>query len=418
MTEPLLPPKRKDPLARTTPPLTPPGAQSRKAHEFTRAAAEGRFALQRCAGCGTYLWPARDGCPECLSADLPMTDATPRGEILSRTTAEVPADPYFRAHAPWHLGLVRLADGPTALAHLHGDCPETGPVRLSLQLDRSGRAVLFARPMEEVPNMADDPEWREMTAQPKHRRVLITDARHPAALPLAKALLKLGAAEVFAGVPEGWKPFPARAAFDTLGATLLPLDVTDDRSVADLAASHGGKVEILINTTDFVRPGGLLSATALNHGRDAMERLCFGLMRLARGFAPAMAGRGGDGVRSAVAWVNLFSIAGRVADPGFAGYSAAQAAAVSVSHALRAELMAGGIRMTNVFTGPLEGEWFEDFPPPKVTPGALASAVTDALLRGLEEVHVGDIAKDLAARLEANPKAVERDMAHRHGGGQ
>lgn len=416
MTEPLPRPPRKDPLARTPPPLVPPAAQSRRAHEFTAAAAEGRFALQRCAGCGTFLWPARDACPECLSADLTMTEARPRGTILSRTTAEVPADPYFRAHAPWHLGLVRLADGPTALAHLHGDCPEAGEVRLSLQLDRAGRAVLFARPIEDTPHMTDDPEWREMTAQPKHRRILITDARHPVALPLARALLALGAAEVFAGVPEDWKPLAERGALETAGVRLLPLDVTDERSVADLAADIAGKVEILINTADFVRPGGLLAPTTLNHARDAMERLCFGLVRLSRAFGPAMAGRGGDGARSAVAWVNLFSIAGQVADPGFAAYSAAQAAAVSVSHALRAELAAGGVRMINIFAGPLEGEWFEAFPPPKVAPKALATAVTDALLRGLEEVHVGDVAKDLAARRAANPKAVERDMAHRHGG--
>lgn len=416
MSDPLPPPGRKGPLARTAPPLVPPAAQSRRAHELTRAAAEGRFALQRCGGCGGWTWPARDACPDCLSDDLRLADATPRGTLLARTTAEVPADPYFRAHAPWHLGLVRLADGPVALAHLHGGCPERGEVRLSLQLDRAGRAVLFARPMEDGPQMTDDPQWREMTAQPRHRRILITDARHPATLPLARALFALGAAEVTAGVPEAWRPLAGRQALEAAGVRLLPLDVTDDRSVADLAADIAGRVEILINTADFVRPGGLMSPTAINHARDAMERICLGLMRLSRAFGPAMAGRGGDGAHGAVAWVNLFSVAGRVTDPGLAGYSAAQAAAIAVSHVLRAELMAGGVRMINLYAGPLEGEWFEAVPPPKVTPGALAAAVTDALLRGLEEVHVGDVARDLAARLADNPKAVERDMAHRHGG--
>ena len=55
MTEPLVPPKRKNPLARTRRPLLPPSARSRTAHGLTRSAAEGRFQLQRCEECGRIL---------------------------------------------------------------------------------------------------------------------------------------------------------------------------------------------------------------------------------------------------------------------------------------------------------------------------------------------------------------------------
>jgi hypothetical protein len=48
-------------------------------------------------------------------------------------------------------------------------------------------------------------------------------------------------------------------------------------------------------------------------------------------------------------------------------------------------------------------------PPPKVAPKALADAIVDGLKRGLEDIYVGDVAKDLYARLLDNPKAVERE---------
>ena len=83
---------------------------------------------------------------------------------------------------------------------------------------------------------------------------------------------------------------------------------------------------------------------------------------------------------------------------------------LSASHALRAELRPGGVRVVNVFTGPLETEWFQTVPPPKVAPAALAKATVAALRCGLEEVFVGDIAEDIRARLAQNPKALEREL--------
>jgi hypothetical protein len=69
------------------------------------------------------------------------------------------------------------------------------------------------------------------------------------------------------------------------------------------------------------------------------------------------------------------------------------------------------VKVLNVFFGPLETEWFQAVPPPKVTPQALARAVVDALREGLEDVFVGDIAQDVRARLAVDPKALERELA-------
>jgi len=124
-----------------------------------------------------------------------------------------------------------------------------------------------------------------------------------------------------------------------------------------------------------------------------------------------MASRGADGVTSACAWVNLLSIYGQAANPSYAAYGAAHAAALALSYSLRAELANGGVRLMNVFSGPTDSEWFQALPQPKVAPKAIADAVVDGLKRGLEDLYVGDIARDLHERLLENPKAVERALA-------
>lgn len=411
MTGPIEKPARKNPLARTRLPLLPPASRSRRAHELTRAAAEGRFMLQRCDDCGAYAYPMREACPVCLSADLSMADAPDTGTVLTMTTAEVPADNYFRERAPWNVGLVRFDCGPTALCHLHGACTPDMPVRIFLMLDKAGQAVFLAAPREGKFDMADDPQWREMTCDPKYRRVLITDGRHAVTPSLVARLQKAGAGTIFVGVPEDWKPFAGRAALEKLdGVELVSLDLTSEKSVGDFARDYGAKVEILINTADFLRPGGILSPGQINPAREAMEVMVFGMMRLAQALGPTMTFRGADGATSAVAWVNLLSIFAEAQTPAFAGYGAAQAAALALSQNLRAELSAGGVRLMNVLTGPTDSEWFQTLPQPKVGQKAIADAIVDGLLRGLEDVHVGDVAKDLHERVKANPKAVEREL--------
>ena len=85
MSEPLLRPRRKDPLKKTRLPLSPQAVRSRTAHGLTAAAAEGRFALQVCADCGTAVYPPRDACPTCLSPRLPFTIVTNGGTLLAET---------------------------------------------------------------------------------------------------------------------------------------------------------------------------------------------------------------------------------------------------------------------------------------------------------------------------------------------
>lgn len=411
MTEPLAPPPKKDPQKRTRVPLLPPRARSRAALGLSCAAAEGRFRLQVCAECGAVQYPPRDACRRCLSTELDWRDMPPGGELLALTAVHASPDPYFRERLPWRAGTVMLDGGVPVVAHVHGDIARGARVRVVTRLDRAGQGVLFALPEQEVPHMADDPMLRETSADPRHRRVLITDARAPEALPLAKALKAAGAALLFLGEPEPWRRWPGRDAFAGIeGASLHPLDVTDTESVRELAASLGGKTDILVNTARFTRPGGVMDRADTVFARDEMEVNYLGLMRLAQAFGPAMRGRGADGVNSAVAWVNVLPAHALAHDPGYASTTAAGAAARALSLSLRAELRAGGVKVMNVYTGPIDDEWHQPLPPPKVAPAALAKAIVAGLKDGLEEVFVGDVARDLAERWRRDPALLAREM--------
>ena len=411
MTAPLTRPKRKDPLVRTRLPLLPQGTRSRAAHGLTAAAAEGRFRLQVCADCTTVIYPPRDACPSCLSARLAFRDVDPSGTLLVETTVRVSTDRYFRERLPWRVGTVKLDAGPVLVAHLHGDLAEGARTRMAIKLDKTGAPVMVALPDTDTPNMQDDRQWREMTCDPKFRRVLITDGRTPTGQAMARAFAEAGATVIFTGIADPWKPFPGEAALrDIPGVEIVPLDLTDSTSVTELADQIGPRVDIIVNTAEHVRPGGIIARPGLTVAREEMDIRYFGTLRLAQAFGPVMRFRGADGVNSACAFVNLMSVHALMNWPEYGSYSAAEAACLSVAQCLRTELRPGGVKVLNVFFGPLETEWFQTVPPPKLAPAALARATIDALKAGLEEAFAGDVATDIRARLEVNPKALEREL--------
>ena len=412
MTEPLTRPPRKNPVARSRQPTVPPAARSRRALGLTSAAALGRFELQICQDCETVQYPPREVCGQCLSDRLRWQPVDASGRLLALTVLGHSNDLYFRERLPWRVGTVKMAAGPSVVAHVHGDCREGDLVRLTLKLDRSGQAVMIALPQEATPNMEDDKTLRETSCDPKFRRVLVTDGKTAVGMAMVRALLDAGASTVFAGDPEVWR---RNAKFDELcedsRVLVQDLNITDGDSVERISRSIGGKVDILINTAEYQREGGILFSRDMNKPREAMDVNCMGLIRLAQHFGPAMAGRAADGINNAVAWVNLLSIYAHANLPSQGVWSVSQAAALSVSQCLRQEFrQSGGVRVINIFAGPLDHEWEQRTPPPRVAPKAVAAAIVKALQEGTEDVYVGDIVQEFLARWRDNPKGLEREL--------
>jgi len=416
MTMPLMRPARKNPMLRTRQLNLPPAARGRVALGITAAAAEGRFELQACEDCGAVQYPPREACHKCLSPRLRWQQQGGDGVLLSSTTLHHSNDMYFRERLPWRLGLVHLDAGPTLMVHLHGDVPDAvdAPVRLCVgaRVDRTGQAVLIGFPTEGGADMADDKMLREMTSDPKFRKVLVTDGKTAVGQAIVTSLVKAGADIVWVGHAEPWKKTADMQALSALPqVTLVPLDLTNGRSVVELAGAIGGKVDIVINNAEVHRTFGIAARRGIDVAKAEMDINYFGLLRLAQEFGPALRGRSADGEVGATAWVNLLSIYALSNFPPHGTFSASKSAAYSLAQCLRAEMRPAGIRVINVFPGPIDDEWNQHVPPPKVGEGALASAIVKALRDGVEDVYPGDVAQEWLERWRANPKVLERELA-------
>lgn len=409
------PPPRKDPQVRTVRPAPPPGLRSRKAFSYSAGAAEGRFLLQKCAVCETWCYPAREACPKCLSIDLPWREAPAGGSLIAETVIRASTNTYFRERLPWRMGTVQLDCGPVLIAHVHNDvgmeAKSGGRVRVIARTDRSGQGVVIALPEQDSDTMADDRNFREFTCDPKFRRVLITDGRSAVGQSLARALSAAGAAMIHVGIAEEWRPVAGRSELEAIpNVVLVPLDVSDTVSVNELAGEIGGKVDILINTADHVRPGGALDRKDITTARDEMETNYFGSMRLMQAFAPGMSARGADGDNSACAWVNILSVHALSNSGPFSASQASHAAALSLSQSLRVDMAGSGVKVVQALVGPIDDEWRQLVPPPKVSPKQIASAIVGGLQQGLEDLVIGPVAEDVFARWKQDPSALGREL--------
>jgi NAD(P)-dependent dehydrogenase (short-subunit alcohol dehydrogenase family) len=251
-----------------------------------------------------------------------------------------------------------------------------------------------------------------MTSDPRFRKALVTDAKTAVGQAMVRALVDAGADIVWAGVAEPWKKTGGLERITSLAqVTVVPLDVTNGRSVETLAGEIGGKVDIVVNTAEVHRAYGIGARRGTDAAQAEMEVNYFGLLRLAQAFGPALKGRAADGAAHATAWVNVLSIYALSNFPPHGTFSASKAAALSLAQCLRAEMRPAGIRVINVFPGPVDDEWNQNMPPPKVAPGALASAVIRALRDGVEDVYPGDVAQEWLERWRSDPKVLERELA-------
>jgi NAD(P)-dependent dehydrogenase (short-subunit alcohol dehydrogenase family) len=333
--------------------------------------------------------------------------------LLGTTTLHHSNDLFFRERLPWRLGLVHLDAGPTLMVHLHGEVGEApARVRVGARLDRAGQAVLIGMPNEGSAHMADDKMLREMTSDPKFRKVLVTDGKTPLGQAMVRAMAQAGADIIWVGHAEPWKNFGGLQDISALAqVTLVPLDLTNGRSVTELAGEIGGKVDIVVNNAELHRAFGIAARRGTDVARAEMDINYFGLLRLAQEFGPALKARSADGPTSATAWVNLLSIYALSNFPPHGTFSASKAAAYSLAQCLRAEMRPAGIRVVNVFPGPIDDEWNQHTPPPKLAPAALAGAIVKALQEGIEDVYPGDVAQEWLERWRDNPKVLERELA-------
>ncbi len=138
----------------------------------------------------------------------------------------------------------------------------------------------------------------------------------------------------------------------------MPLDLTDSRSVRELAGEIGGKVDILVNTAECHRTFGITARRGVESAQLEMDVNYFGLLAARAGVcAGAQSARGRRPRKLGRLGQRAVDLCARQLSRAHGTYSASKAAAYSLSQALRAELRPAGVRVINLFPGPIDDEW-------------------------------------------------------------
>jgi uncharacterized protein len=90
---------------------------------FWRAAAEGKFLLQKCQSCGKIQFFPRAACVDCF-AEPGWIEANGTGKIHSFTLVRVPRNPAFKDEAPIYYANIVLDEGVIIESRLVGDSKE------------------------------------------------------------------------------------------------------------------------------------------------------------------------------------------------------------------------------------------------------------------------------------------------------
>jgi uncharacterized OB-fold protein len=73
--------------------------------------------LQKCGGCGAFIYYPRPRCPHCLSENLEWRNVSGRGKLYSYTVVRRASSRAF-ADGPYVLAIVELDEGPRMTTNL------------------------------------------------------------------------------------------------------------------------------------------------------------------------------------------------------------------------------------------------------------------------------------------------------------
>jgi NAD(P)-dependent dehydrogenase (short-subunit alcohol dehydrogenase family) len=214
----------------------------------------------------------------------------------------------------------------------------------------------------------------------------------------------------------GWRVYATARRPETVadladrGAVTLPLDVTDEDSMAAAVRhveSADGGIDALVNNAGYGLYGPV-ETTSMTEVRRQFETNFFGLVRLTQLALPGMrrAGRGRI--------VNVSSMGGRITMPGGGFYHASKHAVEALSDVLRFEVRGFGVHVVVVEPGTVRTPWIdtavETAPAPDADDpyGPFTSSLTDRIRRGYE----GPLAR-LASSPERVAAVIERALRAR-----
>jgi NAD(P)-dependent dehydrogenase (short-subunit alcohol dehydrogenase family) len=228
---------------------------------------------------------------------------------------------------------------------------------------------------------------------------LVTGANRGIGRAIARALIERGA-KVYAG---------ARNPNSVTDPEVIPvkLDITDSADVA-AAARLCADVSIVINNAGMSTRTSPLSGDSLDDARRELEVNYLGPMAVSRAFAPVLAANGGG------ALVNILSVLSWVSFSRAGNYSAAKAAAWSMTNSLRLLLRRQGTLVVGVHFGYADTDMAAGIDGPKLDPVDVARQVVEAISSGLPEVLGDPFTRQVKAALHDDLRLLYPELQLRH----
>ena len=109
-----------------TDPVTAPFWESVRAHAMR---------LQRCHGCGRWVFYPRGLCPHCFSADLAWEPVAGTGVVHAFTIVHRHPSPAFNGEVPYVVALIELDEGVRLLSNLVEVAPDPAAARVGLPVE-------------------------------------------------------------------------------------------------------------------------------------------------------------------------------------------------------------------------------------------------------------------------------------------
>ena len=230
---------------------------------------------------------------------------------------------------------------------------------------------------------------------------LVTGANRGLGWAYCQGLLDAGAAKVYGAARDP-------AAVRSVDPRLVPvrLDVTSAQDI--LAASDQcPDITLLVNNAGILRNSPMLGAGAEAAARLEMETNFFGVLSMARQFAPRLGENGGGAI------VNVLSVASWFTNPFMATYCASKAAAEVVTDAIRMQLRPQGTLVLGVYAGYIDTDMAAGVAQPKTSPQQVVARTLSALDSGVERVFADLRAYDIDRRVRTDREALDAELERR-----
>jgi NADP-dependent 3-hydroxy acid dehydrogenase YdfG len=231
-----------------------------------------------------------------------------------------------------------------------------------------------------------------MTTTSTDRRVaVVTGASSGIGAATARTLAGLG----FHVVALARRAEPIKALADEIGGTAVVADITDDSTIAELAASLD-RVDVLVNNAGGAKGLEPVADADLDHWRWMWETNVLGTLKVTRALLPKLIDSG-DGLIVTVTSIAAFEIY-----DGGAGYTSAKHAQAALHRTLRGELLGKPVRLTEIAPGMVETEF-------SLVRFGGDQTKSDAVYQGMTPLVAQDIA-EVIGFVATRPSHVDLDM--------